>query len=95
MAGLLSQEEIDRALSGELSAWTQDGNAITRQVKAPTFLEGIALIVAVARVAEDADHHPDIDVRYRTLTFTLSTHAAGGLTAADLKLAREIDNLAG
>jgi 4a-hydroxytetrahydrobiopterin dehydratase len=92
---LLTQEEIDRALARELPAWRQEGDTITRSVKAPTFLEGIRLVQQVAEVAEDLDHHPDIDIRWRTVTFTLSTHSAGGLTMKDLRLAGDIDRLVG
>ena len=94
MAELLTQEEIDRALERELPRWTQDGDEITRSVKAPTFMDGIRLVQQVAEVAEDLDHHPDIDIRWRTVTFRLSTHSAGGLTAKDLRLATDIDRLA-
>jgi 4a-hydroxytetrahydrobiopterin dehydratase len=48
----------------------------------------------VADVAESMDHHPDIDIRHTRLTFTLSTHDAGGITSNDLILAREIERLA-
>jgi 4a-hydroxytetrahydrobiopterin dehydratase len=92
---LLSQDEIDRALSTELPQWRQEGDAITRSVKAPSFMGGIRLVQQVAEVAEDLDHHPDIDIRWTTVTFTLSTHSAGGLTAKDLRLAGDIDRLAG
>lgn len=95
MGQLLSQEEIDRALERELPDWTHHGDAITRSVKAATFLDGIRLVQQVAEVAEDLDHHPDIDIRWRTVTFTLSTHSAGGLTARDLRLAGDIDRLVG
>jgi 4a-hydroxytetrahydrobiopterin dehydratase len=94
MAELLSQEEIDRALERELPLWRQDGDSITRSVTAPTFLEGIRLVQQVAEVAEDLAHHPDIDIRWTTITFTLSTHSAGGLTAKDLRVATDIDRLA-
>ena len=57
-------------------------------------MDGIRLVQQVAEVAEDLDHHPDIDIRWRTLTFRLSTHSAGGLTAKDLRLATDIDRLA-
>ena len=90
----LSQDEIDRALAGELSAWSQEGDAITRAVRATSFLEGITLVQRVAGAAEAMDHHPDIDIRYTTVTFTLSTHSEGGLTAKDLELAGQIDRLA-
>lgn len=95
MAKLLSQEEIDRALATELPHWTQEGDEITRSFTMPTFMDGIRLVQQVAEVAEDLDHHPDIDIRWTTVTFTLSTHAAGGLTSWDLRLAGDIDRLAG
>lgn len=95
MAKLLSQEEIDRALATELPHWTQEGDEITRSFTMPTFMDGIRLVQQVAEVAEDLDHHPDIDIRWTTVTFTLSTHAAGGLTSNDLRLAGDIDRLAG
>ena len=90
---LLEQQEIDNALSGDLTAWSQDGDTLVRQVEAPSFLEGIDVVRRVAEVAEEADHHPDIDIRWRTLTFRLSTHSEGGLTAKDLELAGQIDGL--
>jgi 4a-hydroxytetrahydrobiopterin dehydratase len=92
---LLSQEEVDRALSTELPQWRQEGDAITRSVTAASFMDGIRLVQQVAEVAEDLDHHPDIDIRWTTVTFTLSTHSAGGLTVKDLRLAGDIDRLAG
>ncbi|MEO5711102.1 MAG: 4a-hydroxytetrahydrobiopterin dehydratase [Nocardioidaceae bacterium] len=90
----LPQDEIDAALAGDLSDWHQDGDAITREIHASTFLGGITLVQRVAEAAEALDHHPDIDVRYTTLTFTLSTHSEGGITAKDLDLAAQIDGLA-
>ena len=95
MTKLLSQEEIDSALTGKLSRWRQEGDSITRSVKADSFMAGIALVSAVADVAEERNHHPDIDIRWTTITFTLSTHSEGGLTAFDLRLATDIDGLAG
>jgi 4a-hydroxytetrahydrobiopterin dehydratase len=91
---LLTQEEIDQALADDLPEWEQDGTAIARELEAPTFLDGISLVQRVAEAAENMDHHPDIDIRYTTLTFTLSTHSEGGLTRNDLELAAKIDRLA-
>lgn len=91
---LLNQDEIDRALERELPQWRQDGDSITRSVQATSFMDGIRLVQRVAEVAEDLDHHPDIDIRWTTVTFTLSTHSAGGLTSKDLRLAADIDHLA-
>ncbi|TDE21381.1 4a-hydroxytetrahydrobiopterin dehydratase [Actinomadura sp. 6K520] len=87
----------DTAVAGrlrDLPAWNRDGDHIRRRLKAPTFLAGIDLVGDVARAAEDADHHPDIDIRWRTLTFTLTTHSAGGLTGKDFDLAAAIDRIA-
>ena|SRR2546430_1992384 len=92
-AALLSDEEVTSALA-RLPEWTREGDAIVRTVRCPSFREGIALVVSVADVAEAADHHPDMLIRWRRVTFTLSTHASGGLTAKDFALATEIDGLA-
>ncbi len=91
----LLDDDAIRAALAELTGWQRDGDALTRSVEAPTFLDGIALVSAVAQAAEAADHHPDIDIRWRTVTFTVSTHSEGGITEKDLALARTIDGLAG
>lgn len=90
---LLTEAEITGAL-GDLPDWSGTTAGIERTVQAPSFLAGIALVSAVAEAAEAADHHPDIDIRWRNVTFRLSTHSAGGVTAKDLDLARQIDTLA-
>ncbi|MFI2234399.1 4a-hydroxytetrahydrobiopterin dehydratase [Nocardia testacea] len=90
---LLSESEIAEALES-LPKWSRAGDALTRTVEAATFPAGIELVRQVADIAESANHHPDIDIRWRKVTFTLSTHSAGGLTAQDVALAREIDRLA-
>lgn len=92
MSELLTNSEIDDALA-DLPEWELVACAINRTVEAPTFPAAIDLVARVAAAAEAADHHPDIDIRWRKLTFTLSTHSAGGLTAKDVSLAREIDAL--
>jgi 4a-hydroxytetrahydrobiopterin dehydratase len=90
---LLTAAEVAAALA-TLPEWSGSTEGISRSVQAATFLGGIALVDAVARAAEAADHHPDIDIRWRTVTFRLATHSAGGVTARDVALAREIDSLA-
>jgi 4a-hydroxytetrahydrobiopterin dehydratase len=90
---LLSDADINDALS-DLPDWEQTGDTITRTIEAPSFLEGIELVRQVAEAAEAADHHPDIDIRWRRITFALSTHSAGGLTGRDMVLAHQIDRLA-
>jgi 4a-hydroxytetrahydrobiopterin dehydratase len=94
MPGLLSNAEIETALS-ELDGWTREDDAIRRDVTADTFAGGIALVDRVAAVADERDHHPDIDIRWTTITFRLWTHSEGGITANDIEMAREIDRLAG
>ena len=94
MGELLSDEQVESALS-ELSGWTREGDAIKRDVTMPTFADGIALVDQVAVAADERDHHPDIDIRWTTITFRLSTHSEGGITGNDVALAREIDRLAG
>lgn len=89
MAELLSDDAVTDALAG-LPGWERDGDAITRTVKLPSFPAAIAVVDAVAQAAEDVQHHPDIDIRYWTLTFTLSTHDQGGLTAKDTDMAATI-----
>lgn len=91
---LLQPDQIDRELD-RLDGWTLDGHAITRSVTADSFLAGLDLVHAVGRRAEEVDHHPDIDIRWRTITFTLSTHSDGGLTEKDFALAHDIDGLVG
>ncbi len=95
MADLLTPEEIEAALQADLPAWRVEGDSLVRDVEADSFLAGIRLVDAVAEAAEERDHHPDIDIRWTTVTFRLSSHSDGGLTLKDVDLAAEIDHLAG
>ena len=95
MVALLTQAEIGAALAADLPAWTQEGSSIVRSVTAASFLDGIDLVRKVAEAAERRNHHPDIDIRWTTVSFRLSTHSVGGLTKYDVALARDIDALAG
>ncbi|MHA6742777.1 4a-hydroxytetrahydrobiopterin dehydratase [Rhodococcus erythropolis] len=92
MATLLPDSTIQSALD-ELPAWQLSPGSISRTVESATFPDAIALLQRIAAVAEAANHHPDIDVRWRKVTYTLSTHSAGGLTDLDFDLARRIDVL--
>ena len=92
MAELLSAEQVASA-TADLKEWSGDPAAITRTVKLPTFPAAIAVVDRVAEVAEAMDHHPDIDIRWRTLTFVCATHSAGGVTDKDVELARRIDEI--
>ena len=92
MADLLSTADINTHLA-ELDGWSGDTGGITRTAKLPTFVAAIGVVDRVATVAEEMDHHPDIDVRWRTLTFVCATHSAGGVTIKDIDLARRIDEI--
>jgi len=89
----LSAVEVARALA-ELTDWTGDTTSLRRSIKASSFAAGIRLVDAVAEIADAMDHHPDIDIRWTTITFTCATHSAGGVTELDVELARMIDDLA-
>ncbi len=89
----LDQAALDAGLAA-LPLWRGDTEYLERIVAAPGFLAGIALVDEVAAVAEEMDHHPDIDIRWRRVRFGLTTHDAGGVTELDLALARRIDWLA-
>jgi len=92
MADVLDNDAIAAALRG-LDGWSGDAKGITRTAELSSFPAAIAVVDRVAEVAEELDHHPDIDIRWRTLTFRCATHSAGGVTDKDLTLARRIDQL--
>ncbi len=92
MSDVLSDIAIQREL-GNLPGWSRRGDVITKTFQFRNFLAGIDFVAAVAKVAEAANHHPDIDIRYTKIVFTLSTHDAGGITQKDLDLASEIERL--
>lgn len=89
---LLDPAEIASALE-TLPGWSGGTDGITRTVETESFPAAIALVNAVAEAAEAADHHPDIDIRWRTVTFSLSTHSAGGVTSKDTAMAAKINDL--
>ena len=89
---LLSEEEINTAL-GTLRGWARSGASITSTVELADFREAMLYTGAVAYLAEAANHHPDILIQWDTVTLTLSTHTAGGLTESDFALAAQIDDL--
>jgi len=95
MAELLTDDQIDAAVKGDLSNWEVRDNTLVRSVENATFLDGIRLVATVAQLAESMNHHPDIDIRWTTITFRVSSHDAGGITEDDLVLARHIDTAAG
>jgi 4a-hydroxytetrahydrobiopterin dehydratase len=89
MAELLDDAAVTAALDG-LTGWVRDGDALVLTAKLPSFPAAITVVDRVAEIAESRDHHPDIDIRWRTLTFRCSTHSAGGITDLDTALAAAI-----
>jgi 4a-hydroxytetrahydrobiopterin dehydratase len=91
MPDLLTDDQIDAAVKDDLTRWEVQEKTLVRSVENGSFLDGIRLVATVAQLAESMNHHPDIDIRWTTVTFRLSTHSEGGLTENDLALARAID----
>jgi 4a-hydroxytetrahydrobiopterin dehydratase len=89
---LLSDEELSAALAG--SPWERDGAAIVRDLQLDDFAAAIALVNRVAEAAEAANHHPDILVHgWNKVRLELSTHSQGGITQADVEMARALDGV--
>jgi 4a-hydroxytetrahydrobiopterin dehydratase len=90
---VLSDDEISTKLAS-LPDWAREGDAIEKTFELASFPDAIAFVTRVGFLAEAADHHPDLDVRWRKVKVALSTHAAGGITAKDFDLAGEIEAVA-
>jgi 4a-hydroxytetrahydrobiopterin dehydratase len=89
---LLEQKEISPLLADH-PQWSGGAEHLTRVFTAEDFPAAITVVDKVAVIAEEMNHHPDIDIRWRTLRFRLSTHSAGGVTELDLTLARRIEEV--
>jgi 4a-hydroxytetrahydrobiopterin dehydratase len=89
MSRLLSDDEVSTQLAG-LTGWAREGEAITATIEAPDFPAAIRIVRVVADEAEQMDHHPDIDIRWRTTRWLLTTHDASGVTQLDIELAHRI-----
>jgi 4a-hydroxytetrahydrobiopterin dehydratase len=94
MASVLTSEDLDRRLADLAGVQRDRWGALALTVQAPTFPAAVDLIRDVAEAAERMNHHPDVDLRWRTVTFTFSTHSASGVTELDLALARQVLDLA-
>ena len=90
MTRLLDQAEVARQLEA-LPGWSSDGESLHRSIEFPSFPEAIAAVATLAIDAEEMNHHPDIDIRWRTVNLTLSTHSEGGITQLDIELAHRIE----
>ncbi len=89
---ILKLNELRAALK-ELESWEEAGGKLRRSYKFENFAESLAFVNAVGELAEKADHHPDIKFGWGYAEIELTTHDAGGITAADLSLAQQIDSL--
>lgn len=90
----LSSAQIKAALPS-VPKWRRKASVISRTFEFADFVVAMKFVNAVARSAEKACHHPDIDVRWNKVTLALTTHDAGGLTEKDFVLAAKCDKLAG
>ena len=93
MSRKLTDEEVERQLA-DLPQWTREGDAIVATIEAPDFPTAIAIVSEAAEVAEEMNHHPDIDIRWRTTSWLLTTHDADGLTQLDIEQAHRITGIA-
>lgn len=89
----LKASEIKIALT-KLPDWKRMGSVISRTFEFKDFVAAMKFVTAVARLAEKAWHHPDIDIRWNKVTLALTTHSEGGLTKKDFELAGKFDRLA-
>lgn len=94
MSDELKGEELEQALK-KCPEWevSEGEKEIFRTIEFEEFMEGIDCVNDIAEMAEEAQHHPDFDIRYSRVTLRLTTHDEGGVTPADIELAGRIDNL--
>lgn len=90
--GKLTDKEIQERLAG-LEGWKYEAGALVHDYAFADFATAFAFVVRMALLAEKADHHPDIDIRYNKLRVALVSHDSGGVTARDASMAAEIDKL--
>jgi 4a-hydroxytetrahydrobiopterin dehydratase len=93
MRRLLDAEEITRQVA-DLPGWSATSGTLTRTYEFADFPTLVRAVDAVAVEAEDLDHHPDLDIRYRTLHVACSTHDRGGITQLDVELAHRVHGVA-
>lgn len=89
---LLTHTQID-AFTSTHDRWTREGDSLVAEFQFADFVEAMGFVTSVGLVAEKAFHHPDIDIRWNTVTLRLSTHSEGGLTEKDTELAERIEGL--
>jgi 4a-hydroxytetrahydrobiopterin dehydratase len=90
---LLDDDQIDARLA-ELEGWERDGDTITKEFVRDDFVGSVRFVDSIVAPAEDMGHHPDLSISWDKVRVSITTHAAGGLTANDFELAKRIDALA-
>ena len=93
MPEVLAADAVDAALADRAIGWRREGSELVKEVRRDGFAGALGFVNDVGALAEAANHHPDIDIRWDTVTLRLSTHSAGGLTEKDLSLAAQVDQL--
>jgi 4a-hydroxytetrahydrobiopterin dehydratase len=88
----LNDAEIDERLAG-LEGWKRSGDAIVKEFDNGDFKGSVDFVKRLTPEAEEMNHHPDLEISWKTVTVTVSTHSEGGLTDNDFELARRIDAL--
>lgn len=88
----LSDKEIQEKLQA-LPGWKFEGGALVREYTFPDFVTAFAFVTRLALLAEKANHHPDLDIRYNKVRVALVSHDAGGVTARDVEMAEKIGKL--
>ena len=86
-------DDTAAARLADLAGWERAGDEIVRTFTCPDFPAAVAFVVRIGFLAEAKNHHPDLDVRWKRVRVALTTHDAGGLTAKDIDLAREIQGI--
>ncbi len=89
----MTKDEVEARLKS-LPGWERDDDEIKKECRFAGFKASMAFVNQVADIAEAADHHPDISIKYNRVRLTLSTHSEGGVTEKDFALAAQIDALA-
>ncbi len=92
MSDVIQGQELDRWMK-KAPEWEVEDECLTRTMEFDDFMTGIDFVNDVAEIAEEAQHHPEIDVRWGRITLRLTTHDQGGITEADFELASRIDTL--
>jgi 4a-hydroxytetrahydrobiopterin dehydratase len=89
---LLSDLEIQREIK-ILAGWIKQGEEISKTYEFKDFVQAVGFVNSVSSLAEQANHHPDIDIRWNKVVLRLTTHSEAGITQKDIALAKQIDSL--